>query len=94
MWKLLRIGKLQLSKVTYNPAISRRETAVGSKKSKIAPYRIIEDGADAVFLSGEYSGKKVSDVWAASEEGRDYLFSQVYKTDPDMRVIIERLCCK
>ena len=82
------------NKITYNPAISRRAASYTKPTKKSVIYKFTEDGLDAVLISGEFQGKSVSQVWQMGTEERDLIFSKLYKTDPKMKEIIDKLCCQ
>lgn len=79
---------------SYNANLGAREASFSKSGVKPLLYKFTEDGLDAVFLSGKYSGKKISEVWLGSAEDRDELYSKLYKTDPAVKRIIDSLCYK
>jgi len=82
------------NKVTYNPGIPRREDAYNRSAKKSMTYRFTEDETDAFILVGEFQGKKVSEIWQLGPEERDLIYAKLYKTDPKMKAIIDKLCCQ
>jgi hypothetical protein len=82
------------SNIQYNPALAKREKAQESadrlKRSEKVVYRI--EGDDAVILSGDYNGRRISELWLAGSDERDYIFMNLVRPDPEMKKIIAKMC--
>jgi|LSQX01.2.fsa_nt_gb hypothetical protein len=76
-------------RVQYNPIYQKRDAAYSNKNKQIA-YKIIEN--DVEILTGMYSGQKMSEVWSAGVEERDYIFMNLAKLDPNIMSILIGWC--